>query len=1182
MPSEGHSPAVSSPETNGGPSPDAAIARSTTVDGNLEQTNQQLPQADEFGLPVRPPRRRQWSGRSSGSESKTDANGEKTVEVAGEALKPGSQEHGVEVKGLIAQEHPSASGGPSTTHEGAGNLQGDRAFRNHAEAQDDIDAVKKTENPRASTSERNRHSAMISEWSHQQLTTQPQVEDDGPGESLKWQEMPSLATFRQYDDWGKVTARAYDEVDDNQVYGYSGLGGAGKGYTRVQVDEDAQSATSMDENTAYLFKGETSNALDNDDEARDLVTQMQTTKQLLTEGQRIAYVGIVRLSLAQMLGDIEILERTKGAKKAIEFGLESLKMWSQKMMVRLYTHMELDGAEQIMVEQLSEHGVIACDMTPTLMANARVKNPQFDQQQTSAPDTSSAKSSFQSTRPTLSDDRTAISAREDTSHTTLPDGRISTSPPNTEQENENHAAADGPPPTYEEASADSLTVQAELGSSRSIDLDIRWTVLCDLFLLLIADSTYDARSRRLLELVGASLSVDWCEICRFEKRVTDALEMQEQAEKETWNEEEHLENRRKKAFKRRLMFMGLCTVGGGLVIGLSAGLLAPVIGAGLAAGFTTIGVSGTGAFLGGAGGAAIIGTTGALTGGTVGVRAGSRRTGAVKTFEYRPLHNNKRVNLIVTVSGWMTGKVDDVRLPFSTVDSIMGDIYSIYWEPEMLQSTGQTINILATEALTQTIQQILGSTVLTALMAGISLPLILTKLSYLIDNPWSVSLARADAAGLILADSLVDRNLGARPITLVGYSLGSRVIFSCLKELAARGAQGLVQNVYLFGTPVVAKKDEYLRARTVVSGRFVNGYATNDWILGYLFRATAGGIMRVAGLSTVDIPGVENMDLTETVPGHMAYRGKMPVLLRQCGWLVESDEFSEIEDPDPDNHEARQRELITEIEAARMELEQKEKAAGGGKKKGIKSWFSMGKKSSKQRKDWETYDAEKIAASGESEDAEKFAAANQDVMFDVDAIRREALQLALDGGDIEEIKRHISIRELQSTMPAMRISSAPSTPQITHEGASNSSWLGHPQSSQYRSTDTTQNTRTQDPTVYGGVEHGEDEVSLAFDDDVRPAVRSAESFNHGSSRMSLSTASLAGSGRLSMELPAPPANARNRSPHALGERPYLKSSLSRQHFGDSNDSMPSKQPERNVWDNDDDFGKEKEVSMTFD
>ena len=357
-------------------------------------------------------------------------------------------------------------------------------------------------------------------------------------------------------------------------------------------------------------------------------------------------------------------------------------------------------------------------------------------------------------------------------------------------------------------------------------------MLCDLFLVLVADSVYDSRSRTLLERVGAALKISWLDICRFEKRVTESLEMQESANKESWNEAEHLENRRKQALKRRYMIMGLATVGGSLVIGLSGGLLAPVIGAGLAAGFTTIGVAGTAGFLAGAGGTALITSGAVLTGGTIAVRASNRRTGAVQTFEYRPLHNNKRVNLIVTISGWMNGKIDDVRLPYSTVDPVMGDIYSVLWEPQMLQSMGDTINILATEALTQGLQQVLGATILVALMSALQLPIVLSKLSYLIDNPWTVSMGRANAAGLILADSLIDRNLGARPITLVGFSLGARVIFAALRELANKGAYGLIENVYLFGSPIVANKDDYLLARTVVSGRFVNGYASNDWILG--------------------------------------------------------------------------------------------------------------------------------------------------------------------------------------------------------------------------------------------------------------------------------------------------------------------------------------------------------------
>src|SRR5262249_36332596 len=152
-------------------------------------------------------------------------------------------------------------------------------------------------------------------------------------------------------------------------------GGAGKGYTRVQLDEDAQSATSMDDNTAYLFKELGTNVQDEDEDARDVLTQLQTTKALLTEGQKIAYVGLVRLAQIRMQRTVEELERTKGARKVIDYSKENMKMWGQKMMVRLYGHMEIDSAEQIMIEQLAEHGIQPGDLAPQLKLNARVKNP---------------------------------------------------------------------------------------------------------------------------------------------------------------------------------------------------------------------------------------------------------------------------------------------------------------------------------------------------------------------------------------------------------------------------------------------------------------------------------------------------------------------------------------------------------------------------------------------------------------------------------------------------------------------------------------------------------------------------------------------------------------------------------------------------------------------------------------
>lgn len=186
---------------------------------------------------------------------------------------------------------------------------------------------------------------------------------------------------------------------------------------------------------------------------------------------------------------------------------------------------------------------------------------------------------------------------------------------------------------------------------RTVTLDIRWTVLCDLFLALIADSVYDARSRVLLGRCAEKLGLEWMDVVRFERRLTEALEIQEAVKQKEHGEV--LEGRRLKDRQKRYLMMGLATVGGGLVIGLSAGLLAPVIGAGLGTALATIGVGGTSTFLGGAGGVALISTGATLSGATIGGKAMARRTRDVKTFDVQPLHNNKRVNFFITVPGYV-------------------------------------------------------------------------------------------------------------------------------------------------------------------------------------------------------------------------------------------------------------------------------------------------------------------------------------------------------------------------------------------------------------------------------------------------------------------------------------------------------------------------------------------------
>ena len=64
-----------------------------------------------------------------------------------------------------------------------------------------------------------------------------------------------------------------------------------------------------------------------------------------------------------------------------------------------------------------------------------------------------------------------------------------------------------------------------------------------------------------------------------------------------------------------------------------------------------------------------------------------------------------------------------MRLPFSVLDPVVGDVMAVLWEPEMLGQTGTALRILTQELITQVGQQVLQATVMTALMSALQWPL---------------------------------------------------------------------------------------------------------------------------------------------------------------------------------------------------------------------------------------------------------------------------------------------------------------------------------------------------------------------------------------------------------------------------------------------------------------------------
>jgi len=206
-----------------------------------------------------------------------------------------------------------------------------------------------------------------------------------------------------------------------------------------------------------------------------------------------------------------------------------------------------------------------------------------------------------------------------------------------------------------------------------------------------------------------------------------------------------------------------------------------------------------------------------------------------------------------------------------------------------------------------------------------------------------------------LADTLIGNYQEKRPVTLIGYSLGARVIYYCLRELAEKNKYGIVEDVYIIGTPVMESVKDWEQCCSVVSGRFVNGYITHDWVLGFLYRASSGSFSTVAGLAPIPVDRIENICLDEIVNGHLDYRRKVPLILKKFGFIVTSDTFETEEESNEKERLSREEGIKMEEAKAKMEKENEklemEKSAslrktksmssdsGSGGFKKIGSWF---------------------------------------------------------------------------------------------------------------------------------------------------------------------------------------------------------------------------------------------------
>ncbi|KMT09516.1 hypothetical protein BVRB_6g129820 [Beta vulgaris subsp. vulgaris] len=391
---------------------------------------------------------------------------------------------------------------------------------------------------------------------------------------------------------------------------------------------------------------------------------------------------------------------------------------------------------------------------------------------------------------------------------------------------------------------------------------------------------YDARHRVALHLLATWLDIEWGKVEAMETMIACSVMA---LAKELESKREETDSEKSSWAKwRRGGIIGAAAVTGGALMAITGGLAAPAIAAGFSALVPTLGtiipVIGAGGFAAAAsvagsvaGSVAIAASFGAAGAGLTGTKV-ARRIGNIDEFEFKAVgenHGQGRLAVGILVSGFVFDEGDYI-MPWEGLANNL-ERYVLVWESKHLIAVSTAIQDWLTSSIALGLmKQGAMMTVLSTLLTALAWPATLLALTDFIDSKWTIAVDRSDKAGKLLAEVLLKGLQGNRPVTLVGYSLGARVIFRCLEFLSKTEQANLVERVVLLGAPISIKDENWEAVRKVVAGRFINVYSRNDWILGIAFRASLLS-KGLAGIQAVEVPGIENVDATDIIEGHSSY-----------------------------------------------------------------------------------------------------------------------------------------------------------------------------------------------------------------------------------------------------------------------------------------------------------------------
>lgn len=353
--------------------------------------------------------------------------------------------------------------------------------------------------------------------------------------------------------------------------------------------------------------------------------------------------------------------------------------------------------------------------------------------------------------------------------------------------------------------------------------------------------------------------------------------------------------------------MGGGFLAGGLIIGLTGGLAAPLIAPAL------VGLTGA-SFLATSGGIIMLGTLFGLGGGGLAGYRVERRLRGVSSFSFAELVTEARkagvaipsLHATICCSGLLLDTEQQIKPWTQIYESAKDgrDAFAIECEADMMKEAGQGLrsymldNLIRTGG-TKAAEEVVKKTALAGI-AAITLPMtVFNAASATLDGVFVRAKTKSYKAGLILAETLRNEVQGHRPVVLIGTSLGAATILTALTELAKDPEQTshLVDSVILISAPITPSPSTLRNVRAIVQRRFVNVFSSKDMVCGIaawlgsgisVEELRSGKLPRVAGSRPIDdVPGIENINVSDIISSHFEVNevDKLTAILARCGAL---------------------------------------------------------------------------------------------------------------------------------------------------------------------------------------------------------------------------------------------------------------------------------------------------------